>query len=632
MMSRGCLAFLFLLGLFGPAMLYGQPVISITDAQDQHIFAFHEIEFMEDPSNKLTVHDVTQPAYSSRFQPSAEFNPTNFNKSSAYWHRITIRHNDLSARQWILEFFDQTIDSIEFYSPDGQGQYIQQSFGDRYAFAHRALWHKNFIVHLDNSTSEIRTYYFRVRSQQRADVIVVLRAVDWLFHYALDEYFFFGIFYGMLLVFSFYNLLMYLAVRESHYVLYVLYLVSIGMFEMSADGIGYQYLWPNAPGWNQYAAGFAQYAASCLSLFFTISLLNLRQSHSILYRVAIAAFLLRTIYLLLSLTFFQAWFTFKPVEFIPLGVGLYIGVRCLLKGYRYARFIVVGYAFLFFGIVTKVLLYFGFNWMPYGQLSHYSLGFSFIMEMIFLSFAMSDKIRLLRVEKAEAQERTIEQLRVNQQLKDNLNEELEQQVKVKTAQLVQKTELVEQQNHQLEQANQQLAEQAAEIAAMNALLTKDNVRLQHDVAEVKEARILSKEVDFEEFSAMYPDDESCLKFLADIKWHNGYACRKCAHTAYGAGRSPHSRRCSKCGYDESVTAYTMLQNTRLPINKAFYMIFLVYSSKGNISSHKLSEILGIRQSTCWTYSAKIKKSMKERRRQGGLHHHEGWNSILMEEN
>ena len=64
---------------------------------------------------------------------------------------------------------------------------------------------------------------------------------------------------------------------------------------------------------------------------------------------------------------------------------------------------------------------------------------------------------------------------------------------------------------------------------MNALLAQDNVQLKHDVAEVKEARILSKEVDFEEFSAMYPDDASCMKFLADVKWHNGYSCRKCGH-------------------------------------------------------------------------------------------------------
>jgi hypothetical protein len=251
------------------------------------------------------------------------------------------------------------------------------------------------------------------------------------------------------------------------------------------------------------------------------------------------------------------------------------------------------------------------------------------MEMLFLSFAISDKIRVLRIEKEEAKEKTIEQLHENQLLKDNLNQELEEQVRIKTAQLVQKSRFIEEQNHQLETANKQLEHQAKEIEAMNALLSLDNIQLKHDVAEVKEARILSKEVDFEEFSAMYPDDESCMKFLSDIKWHKGYSCRKCGHSFYSGGRSLHSRRCSKCGYEESVTAYTVLQNTRLPINKAFYMIFLVYSSKGSISSHKLSEILGIRQSTCWTYSSKIKKSMKEKRRHAPIHHHEGWNSILM---
>jgi hypothetical protein len=486
-------------------------------------------------------------------------------------------------------------------------------------------------VPVENEFNGEITYYIRVKSDQRADVIVVLRSGHWLFHYATDEYFFFGIFYGMILVFSFYNLLMYLAVRESHYLLYVLYLVSIGLFEMSADGIGYQYLWPDAPLWNQYAVGIAQYAASCLSLFFTVAILHVRESHNSLFRLAIAAFSLRTIIFVLSLTVFPAWFTFKPMELIPLLAAFYIGIRCLRKGYRYARFIVVGYSFLVFGIVTKLLLYFDFNWMPFGSLSHYSLGFSFIMEMIFLSFAISDKIRLLRLEKAEAQEEIIEQLRVNQYLKDTLNEELEEQVKIKTHELVEKSNQIEEQNHRLESANTQLAHQAQEIAAMNALLSRDNIRLKHDVAEVKEARILSKEVDFEEFSAIYPDDESCLRFMADLKWQGEFSCRKCARHHYCEGRSSFSRRCSKCGYEESVTAYTLLQNTRLPINKAFYLIFLVYSSKGNISSRKLAEVLNIRQSTCWSYSAKVKKAMKERRKNLGNQSNEGWKSLLLEE-
>jgi hypothetical protein len=43
------------------------------------------------------------------------------------------------------------------------------------------------------------------------------------------------------------------------------------------------------------------------------------------------------------------------------------------------------------------------------------------------------------------------------------------------------------------------------------------------------------------------------------------------------------------------------------------MIFLIYSTKGKISSHKLAEILNIRQSTCWTYGSKIKLLMEERK-------------------
>src|SRR5690606_7491904 len=124
-------------------------------------------------------------------------------------------------------------------------------------------------------------------------------------------------------------------------------------------------------------------------------------------------------------------------------------------------------------------------------------GISFIAEMLLLSFAISDKIRLLRIEKAMAQEDKIVQLHENQKLKDNLNRTLEEQVRVKTAELLQKQAFIEEQNHQLEIANHQLEAQAREIAAVNDFLEKDNRKLQHDISEVREARALSKDLSFE---------------------------------------------------------------------------------------------------------------------------------------
>jgi hypothetical protein len=142
---------------------------------------------------------------------------------------------------------------------------------------------------------------------------------------------------------------------------------------------------------------------------------------------------------------------------------------------------------------------------------------------------------------------------------------------------------------------------------------------------------MSTEVDFEEFSRIYPDADSCYRLLAELKWKQGYKCHKCGNDHSFSGRTPYSRKCTKCSHEESVTAFTLLHNIRIPITKGFYLIFLVYSSNGKISSHKLAEILEIRQSTCWQYSNRIKKLLSGRPRKTKPENGEGWSKLLLED-
>jgi two-component system, sensor histidine kinase LadS len=597
---------------------------------DQHVFNGKEIEYLEDPSLNLDIAEVANSPLSNQFIATTSFSPPyNYNHSSAYWYRIRIRHNAGSRKDWKIEFFDQTIDEIEFYLPEVDKSFTSIILGDTKPFGARHINHKNFVIDLPKQSNDIVTYYFRIYSQQQADVLIVLRAETYFFSYALKEYLFFGVFYGMILIFGFYNLLMFVAVQERHYLYYVLYLAGICAYEMSADGVGFQFVWPENILINQYAVGFSLYFASTFSLLFTGSLLNLRKQHPVLLKILILAFLLRTVVLIMGLSIVPQWFNYRFIDIIPFIAAFFSGIYCLLKKYRPARFLVVGYAFLFIGIVIKFIQYMGFAWLPLGGLTHYSLGFAFIMEMMFLSFAISDKIKLLRVEQQKAQQAVIDQLHENQKLKDTLNQNLEERVNIKTYELQVKSQLIHEQNVQLAEVNLQLKSQAEEIAQMNALLKRDNLQLKHDVEIVTEARILSKEVDFQEFSIIYPDDNACLKFLSEIKWNDGFTCEKCQYSNYCDGRTPFSRRCTRCGYEESATAYTILHNTRIPIVKSFYMIFLVYSSKGLISSHKLSELLNIRQSTCWLFASKVKKAMKGKHKS----HNEnvdGWHSILLQ--
>jgi ribosomal protein L37E len=586
-----------------------QAPVQIDKDLRQHIFTYDEIEYLEDPEGALSFDQVLN----ARFKPSAISTPQNDHLGSVYWYRVKITHDTAIHNYYLLEFFDQTIDDITAYLPGNK----TVSLGDRYPFSQRLFRHKNFELPVDNSKPGTDIYYFRLRSAQTADVIIVLRSIDHFVSYALTEYMTFGIFYGMIFIFSFYNLIMFIAMRQRQYLYYVLYNLSVVLYEMCTDGIAYQWLWPNAPDWNQYAFAWPLFSMSIFALLFTRSLLYVAFRAPWLNRMIVGVIIARCLFFLACLLINPYWFNYKFVEIIPLGVAFYTGIHVLAAGYRPARFFVLGYSFLFIGFMLKFFIMLGYSWLNFGIVSYYSLSFCFILEMFFLSFAVGDKVRLLKKKRDKARRLMIRQMAENARLKDNLNIELEAQVKERTKELFDTNSLLE--------------SQAAEISRMNALLEQDNLQLQTNVEKVSRARALSTTLDFEEFSKIYPDKESCLRFLADLKWTAAFHCRRCGNEHFYPGHQPFSRRCSKCGYEESATAYTIYQNIRIPVNKAFYLTFLVYSTKGKISSHKLSEILEIRQSTCWSYATRIMKMMEERKKELKQTNGQGWSLLVLDE-
>lgn len=609
---------------------HAQKVVEIQDKVDQHIFNFSEVEVLEDTANQYSFQQISSGAFKDKFKPSLKSTPQTTNFNATYWYKINIKHNTEAGNRFLLELFDQTIDHLTIYVPQSDGSYKTHELGDRLRFKDRTLTHKNFEIYIDNDNNEVQTYYFKIQSSQIADVIIVLRSVNWFISYALDEYFYFGIFYGMILVFSFYNLIMYIAIRQKQYLFYVLYNLSVGLFEMSSDGIAYQYLWPNAPNWNQIAYAFFLYATSIFALLFTRELLFVKAKAPKLNQLIIGVIVARSLFFLYCLLFDQELFSYKFLEFIPLTVAFFTGIYIFKKGYQPARFFVLGYSFLFFGFTLKLLIMLGISWLNFGVITYYSLSFCFVLEMIFLSFAIGDKVRILKKKKDKAQRQMIQQMSVNAKLKDKLNQELEEQVQERTKEVFNKSMIIEAQNEELLKANEQLKQQAEEISRMNVLLEQDNQELQTNVEKISRDRVMSADVDFEEFSKIYPDKESCDSFLAELKWKTGYTCKKCKNDHFYAGHAPYSRRCSKCDYEESVTSYTIFHNTRIPINKAFYMIFLIYSTKGKISSHKLSELLNIRQSTCWTYGTRIKAVMEERKSALKKANKNGWSLLVLD--
>lgn len=119
-----------------------------------------------------------------------------------------------------------------------------------------------------------------------------------------------------------------------------------------------------------------------------------------------------------------------------------------------------------------------------------------------------------------------------------------------------------------------------------------------------------KGVNIIKFAEEFSTDEKCYAYLAAIKWKNGYRCSKCGGDKYYRGGQPQGRCCTKCHYDESATAHTLFHKLKFPLQKAFYIVFLMVTGKKGISSHELSRRLGLRQKTCWLFKRKVMEAMK----------------------
>jgi transposase-like protein len=114
-----------------------------------------------------------------------------------------------------------------------------------------------------------------------------------------------------------------------------------------------------------------------------------------------------------------------------------------------------------------------------------------------------------------------------------------------------------------------------------------------------------------EFSKKFTNNEDCYRYLIMIKWGKGYHCSRCDCTDNYKGRTYYYRRCKQCGYDESVTANTIFHGMKMPVLKAFHMVFRLTAKKKGMSTVELGNEVGVEQKTAWLFKRKVQAAMKK---------------------
>ena len=586
---------------------------------------------LTDSSGLLTIRDVQQPKWARRFVAGAPANIVD--TRAAYWLRLTLRDEERTERHWYLELFDSHISSVLFYPTTDVGAAIHT--GADQPFGSRPYSYKNFLFRLRLFPGQTHTYYLRLKSSSKTSFLSRLRTEVLLADHFQTEYGLLGAFYGVLLIMVVYNLFIYLFIKEKVYLRYVVYVMSCSLLFLSEDGLGFQYLWPALPWLNQLVNAVAPVLLlltfSYYARLFLDSPERLPQYDPWLKTVV----RLSTGLLFLDALAFHSGLGFW-LYLLPYGMVYYAAVRVYQRGFRPALLFLLAHSLVIISVLFLMLRKLGINTLT-NTFTVYSMNGAFVLEIAVLSYALGEKIKAIKDATIKTQERLVKQLskkqlvqsqlmeqfQQNQQLKDHLNSELEAQVARRTQELQKQNETIAAQTHNLLQANGLLALQSAAIEKLNA-------SLRYDLQHAQEARVLSKEVDFGEFSQIYPDKDACLSYLAELKWAKSYQCRRCGHEKYCDGREPHSRRCTRCRYVESATAYTLLQKCKFSIVKAFYAVFLLHTHGGNYSSQELSRVLALRQGTCWSFSQKVVEAIRRREQLPDYGENESWTSVLLD--
>lgn len=630
MAFKSFLLFYFTFNFFN---VFAHKAIPIEDNIPERIFSLQSLFYYEDVENNLTINDVSSESFQSNFKENPRYSNKDYNIEANYWIKFSIKHNPSSEKLWLLEFYDQTIDEIVAYIPDKNGSFREVKMGDILNFEERAFRHKNFELILDNDSDEVKDYYFKVKSHNFADIRIALRSVDRFIYYALSEYFLFGIFYGMIIIVSLYNLMMFFAIKERKYIYYIFYLVSVAIYAMCMDGIAFQYLWPESPHWNQIAFGVFLYFIIFWALLFSKIFLNTKSRAPFLNKLFNIVIVARSILFLTALLFNNELFDFPYIEIVPLILIFYTSIYVWMKGYKPARFFVMAYGLLFIGFFIKALVISGV--LPFGIIMYYSLHISFLLEMLFLSFALGDRIRIIKNKRDRAQSRIIEQHEINVKLKDQINRELSLNVALKDKvnreleqKVLERTKELDDKNKQLEDINFKLINQAREINQINSMLDLDNWKLKNNVKEALEGRFLNKNLGINEFKKIFPNELTCYRHLEKLKWPKAYTCKKCSNEKYFDGLQKFSRRCTKCGYNESITAYTIFHGVKFPIEKAFYIAYISLSHHGTYTLDELSKTLSLRSNTIWSFKKKIMNVLKEHDMENSKG--EVWSDILID--
>lgn len=113
-----------------------------------------------------------------------------------------------------------------------------------------------------------------------------------------------------------------------------------------------------------------------------------------------------------------------------------------------------------------------------------------------------------------------------------------------------------------------------------------------------------------DFQRQFATEEACQDYLAGCRWSDGFTCPRCGHARAYRIKEHRRWQCEACRYQTSLTAGTILHNTKTPLTVWFWAAYLTVTDTRGMSALLLQRQLGLRRyETAWMLLHKLRRAM-----------------------
>lgn len=398
------------------------------------------IEFFEDVNSTLSLADILSPELQVQFQLSEDDMPGFGFSRSSMWGKLTIKNSLHKYIEYFLVIDYPPLDYFDFHYP-GENGYQSYHTGDHLPFATRPINARNFVFPIKLQAGEQATYYLRCQTKGSLNLPIKLESPTYYAEETSLTQTMLGIYYGILLVMTVYISFLYISLKDVIYGYYVLFIIGFLGFQLSLNGTGFQYLWPNSIWWNNITMPFFIFLSYTFAILFTITILETKK-HIPKYHNVLKAMIPFGCAGMLASTIIDYSLAIKlaTLSCLTLPVMIIAGFRVMFIGYRPAYYYALAWTVSLLSITVYSLKTFGI--LPNTFLVTWSTQIGTSWEVMILALAVADRFHLLEEEKKHALEVNAEKLaeaNINLEITnlklEELNTELEERILNRTQEL-----------------------------------------------------------------------------------------------------------------------------------------------------------------------------------------------------